>query len=62
MENSLTVKAEPLGCGEFIGVAFEYRGKRTAVRVDNPFWPEIDADWHRAHPDAPRFSGCIADG
>lgn len=37
--------------GRLIGVAVEYDGQRRAVKVENPFWPELDAAWKKAHPD-----------
>lgn len=46
----LKVHAVPLDFGRTVGVAFEYEGKRTAIRVPNPYWPEINRKWHEAHP------------
>lgn len=43
MEDGLVIKAVSLDFGKRIGVAVEYNGERRALRVDNPFWPEIDA-------------------
>jgi hypothetical protein len=51
-----TVRAEVIDFGSRIGLIVEFNGKRTAFRIDNPLWAEIDAEWHRAHPDAPRLT------
>lgn len=49
--NDLRINSRSFDYGRRIGVAIEYKGKRVAVRIDNPFWPEIDREWHERHPD-----------
>lgn len=46
------VAALLVDAGSKIAVAVKYKGQRTAVRIDNPFWPQMDADWKLAHEDA----------
>ncbi len=36
-----------MDAGRTIAVGVEFNGKRMAVRVDNPLWEEIDAEWRR---------------
>jgi predicted DNA-binding ribbon-helix-helix protein len=49
-----TIKTELFDFGAKIGVAVEYNGQRRAVRIDNPFWPEMDAEWKRTHSSTSR--------
>ena len=43
------IKAELMDCGRVIGVGVEFNGKRKAVRIPNPLWEEINAEWQKAH-------------
>ena len=49
MEDALKIKTTMLDFGRLIGVAVERDGERRAVKVENPFGPEIDAEWQRKH-------------
>lgn len=48
---SCVVQTALFDFGRLIGVAVEYDGQRRTVKVENPFWLELDAAWKKAHPD-----------
>lgn len=55
MEDSLTlsdgstVRVASFDCGKQIGVAVMRNGERRSVKVENPFWREIDREWQEKH-------------
>ena len=50
MESPVTLSDPVLfDYGRSIGVAVTRNGERRAVKVENPFWPEIDAEWQKGH-------------
>lgn len=39
-----------IGCGQYIAFSWPSRGRMMARMFKNPFWPLINWNWHRKHP------------